>query len=175
MSRLSHSTETLGQETKGYIDSQLDLVKLRSIKGLSQGTSAIIGLLFIFIIAGALMTVLLLALVLWLGEILDSYALASLLVAGVLLVILVLLFLLRGRLFRNSFVSMYADVFFPEAAWPAGLDSMDSMDSLDKAIDRTESRIRKAKAGISNLLFNGFRWTSWIIPVLRFLFKKLRK
>lgn len=172
MSRLAHSTDSLGQETKGYIDSQLDLVKLRSIKGLSQGTSAIIGLLFIFIIAGALMTVLLLALVLWLGEILDSYALASLLVAGVLLMILVLLFLLRGRLFRNSFVSMYADVFFPEEAWPAGLDSMDS---LDKAIDRTESRIRKEKAGISNLLFNGFRWTSWIIPVLRFLFKKLRK
>ena len=172
MSRLSHSTETLGQETKGYIDSQLDLVKLRSIKGLSQGTSAIVGLLLIFLIAGALMTVLLLALVLWLGEILNSYALASLIVAGVLLVLLVLLFARRRYLFRNSFVSMYTDVFFPEEAWPAGLDSMDS---LDKAIDRTESRIRKEKAGISNLLFNGFRWTSWIIPVLRFLFKKLRK
>ena len=114
MSRLSHSTETLGQETKGYIDSQLDLVKLRSIKGLSQGTSAIVGLLLIFLIAGALMTVLLLALVLWLGEILNSYALASLIVAGVLLVLLVLLFARRRYLFRNSFVSMYTDVFFPE-------------------------------------------------------------
>ena len=171
MSRLSHSTETLGQETKGYIDSQLDLVKLRSIKGLSQGTSAIVGLLLIFLIAGALMTVLLLALVLWLGEILKSYALASLIVAGVLLVLLVLLFARRRYLFRNSFVSMYTDVFVPEEAWPVGLDSMDS---LDKAIGRTESRIRKEKAGISNFLFNGFRWTSWIIPVLRFLFKKLR-
>ena len=119
MSRLSHSTETLGQETKGYIDSQLDLVKLRSIKGLSQGTSAIVGLLLIFLIAGALMTVLLLALVLWLGEILNSYALASLIVAGVLLVLLVLLFARRRYLFRNSFVSMYTDVFFPEEAWPA--------------------------------------------------------
>ena len=116
MSRLSHSTETLGQETKGYIDSQLDLVKLRSIKGLSQGTSAIVGLLLIFLIAGALMTVLLLALVLWLGEILNSYALASLIVAGVLLVLLVLLFARRRYLFRNSFVSMYTDVFFPEEA-----------------------------------------------------------
>ena len=172
MSRLSHSTETLGQETKGYIDSQLDLVKLRSIKGLSQGTSAIVGLLLIFLIAGALMTVLLLALVLWLGEILNSYALASLIVAGVLLVVVVLLFLLRNRLFRNSFVSIYTDVFFPEEAWPVGLNNMDS---LDKAIERTESRIRKEKAGISSFFVNGFRWTTWIIPALRFLFKKLRK
>ena len=172
MSKFSNPADNLIQETRGYIDAQLDVVKLRSVKGLSQGTSAIMGLLLIFIIAGALLTVLLLALVLWLGEILNSYALASLIMSGVLLVILVTLYLLRRSLFRNSFVSMYTDVFFPDEAWPAGLDSMDS---LDKAIERTESRIRKEKAGISNAFVNGFRWTTLIIPAVRFLFKKLWK
>ena len=83
MSKLSNSADSLARDTKGYIDSQLDLVKLRSIKGMSRGTSAIVGLLLIFLMAGALMTVLLLALVLWLGEMMGSYALDALIVAGI--------------------------------------------------------------------------------------------
>ena len=184
MSKFSAPVDKLVQETRCYLDAQLDNVKLRSVKGLSQGTAAITGLLLIFIVAGAMATVLFLALVLWLGELLDSYALAALITAAILLLILVVLFRLRGRIFRNSFVSMYTEVFYENEARPAHLDNMDN---LDAAIARTESLIQKEKAGISHAfsqaqefyspkrIVSGFRWSAWVIPAVRYLLRKIRK
>ena len=89
MSKFSAPADNLVSETRGYIDAQIDNVKLRTVKGLSQGTSAIASLLLIFIVANALVLALSFALVLWLGEVLDSYAGAAFIVAGILLLLLV--------------------------------------------------------------------------------------
>lgn len=134
-------------EARGYIDAQIDNVKLRSVKGLSQGTSTIAGLLLIFIVVGALVTALSFAVVLWLGELLHSYAQAAFIMSGVLLLVLVVLFVLRKRLFKNSFVSMYTDIFYPKETKPLGLKGQDD---LDEAILRTESRIKEEEESISD-------------------------
>jgi cytochrome c biogenesis protein CcdA len=147
MSKLSAPADKLVHEITGYINAQIDDVKLRSIKGLSKGTSAVAGLLLIFIIIGALVTALSFALVLWLGEVLNSYALAALITAGVLLIVLVVLYLLRNHLFKNSFVDMYTDIFFQKENKPAGLKSQEG---LDMALWHAESRIKEKENDISH-------------------------
>lgn len=58
MSDFSAPADNLVREATGYLNAQLDNVKLRTVKGLSKGTSAIAKLLLIFIVAGALVTAL---------------------------------------------------------------------------------------------------------------------
>lgn len=147
MNKFLAPADHLVQETRDYIDTQIDNVKLRSVKGLSQGTSTIAGLLLIFIVVGALVTTLSFAVVVWLGELLHSYAQAAFIMAGVLLLVLVLLFVLRKHLFKNSFVSMYTDIFYPKETKPLGLKGQDD---LDEAIIRTESRIKKEEKSIND-------------------------
>lgn len=146
MSKFTAPADKLIHEATGYINAQIDEVKLRSIKGLSQGTSTVAGLLLIFIIVGAFVTALSFALVLWLGEALNSYALACLITAGVLLVVLVVLFLLRKHLFKNSFVTMYTDIFYQNENKPEGLRTQEG---VDMAIWHTESRVKEQEADIS--------------------------
>ena len=110
--------DKLVHKTTGYVNAQIDNVKLRSVKGLSQGTSAVASLLLIFIIVGALVTTLSFAVVLWLGELMGSYALAAFIMSGVLVIALVVLILLRKKLFKSNFISMYTDVFFQKEEKP---------------------------------------------------------
>lgn len=150
MSKLSAPADKLVHETTGYINAQIDDVKLRSIKGLSQCTSAIAGLLLIFILVGALVTAISFAFVLWIGELLHSYALAAVIMAGVLLIVLVVLYLLRDKLFKNSFVTLYTNIFYQKVeSKPVGLKSQEG---LDVAIWNTENRIKDQEKGISHTL-----------------------
>ena len=147
MNKFTAPADKLVHEVTGYVNAQIDDVKLRSIKGLSQGTSALAGLLLIMIVVGAVITALSFAVVLWIGELLHSYAQAAFIMAGVWLLVLVVLFLLRKHLFKNSFVAMYTDVFFQKEDKPKGLKTQEG---VDMAIWHTESRIKEQETDISN-------------------------
>jgi hypothetical protein len=137
----------LAHKTTGYVNAQIDNVKLRSVKGLSQGTSAIAGLLLIFIIAGVFVTTLSVAVVLWLGELMGSYAQAAFIMSGVLLLTIVVLILLRKKLFKSNFISMYTDIFFQKEAKPEGLETMEG---LDIAIWNAETRVKDKEEDITD-------------------------
>lgn len=143
MSQFTEPVEKLFQDSKEYLDQQLESAKLRTVKGLSQGTSALGRLLLFFTIAGNLVLMLSFALVLWLGEVMGSYALAGFVVAGVLLVLLVVLYVFRNRLFRNSFVSLYSDVIMPGR-------QETSLEKLDQAIENAEIQVREQEMTIKN-------------------------
>ena len=145
--RFTAPVDRLVHETTGYVNAQIDNVKLRSVKGLSEGTSAVAGLLVIFITVGALVTTLSFAIVLWLGELMGSYALAAFIMSGVLLIALVVLILLRKQLFKSSFISMYTDIFFQKESKPEGLKTMEG---LDIAIWNAETRINDKEEDISD-------------------------
>jgi hypothetical protein len=173
-------------ETTGYVNAQIDNVKLRSVKGLSQGTSAVASLLVIFITVGALVTTLSFAVVLWLGELMGSYALAAFIMSGVLLIAIVVLVLLRKQLFKSSFISMYTDIFFQKESKPEGLKTMEG---LDIAIWNAENRIKDKEEDISdaftnckefyapkNLLGAGVnKLSDWISTAISSLFGKKKK
>ena len=146
MRKFSAPADKLVHETTGYINAQIDDVKLRTIKGLSQGTSAVARLLLILIVVGAVITTLSFAVVLWIGELLHSYALAAFIMVGVLLLTLLVLFLLRKQIFKNTFVAMFTDVFYQKENRPEGLKTQDG---VDMAIWNTETRIKEKEADIS--------------------------
>lgn len=139
--------DKLVHKTTGYVNAQIDNVKLRSVKGLSQGTSAVASLLLIFIIVGALVTTLSFTVVLWLGELMGSYALAAFIMSGVLVIALVVLILLRKKLFKSNFISMYTDVFFQKEEKPEGLETMEG---LDIAIWNAETRIKDKEEDVTD-------------------------
>lgn len=145
--RFTAPVDRLARKTTGYVNAQIDNVKLRSVKGLSQGTSAIAGLLLIFIIAGVFVTTLSVAVVLWLGELMGSYAQAAFIMSGVLLLTIVVLILLRKKLFKSNFISMYTDIFFQKEAKPEGLETMEG---LDIAIWNAESRIKDKEEDVTD-------------------------
>ena len=184
--RFTAPVDRLVHETTGYVNAQLDNVKLRSVKGLSLGTSAVASLLVIFIIVGAVVTTLSFAVVLLIGELTGSYALAAFIMAGVLLVALVVLILLRKHLFKSSFIGMYTDIFFQKESKPEGLKTMEG---LDMAIWNAETRINDKEEDISdaftnckefyapkNLLGAGVnKLSDWISTAISSLFGKKKK
>lgn len=145
--KLTAPVDKLARKTTGYVNAQIDNVKLRSVKGLSQGTSAIAGLLLIFIIAGVFVTTVSVAVVLWLGELMGSYAQAAFIMSGVLLLTIVVLILLRKKLFKSNFISMYTDIFFQKEAKPEGLETMEG---LDIAIWNAETRVKDKEEDVTD-------------------------
>lgn len=145
--KLTAPVDKLVHKTTGYVNAQIDNVKLRSVKGLSQGTSAVAGLLLIFIIVGALVLTLSFGVVLWLGELIGSYAQAAFIMSGVLVIALVVLILLRKQLFKSNFISMYTDIFFQKESKPKGLETMEG---LDIAIWNAEKRIKDKEEDVAD-------------------------
>ena len=101
-------------EIKDYIDLKIDEIKLRSTQGLSDAMGRLAtGLLLV----GLLIIVLgLLAVVLihWLGELTGSLAIASSIVCGVFLVVFLVVYSQRKRLFRDTFVQLFINIFFDD-------------------------------------------------------------
>jgi len=114
MSQFSKPAEDLAGEAREYIDLRLDEVKLRTAKGLSLTVSKLLGMILILGVVSALLLVLSFGLILLLGELIGSYGWAALAVAAVLTVSLVVLIVLRDRLFRGSFVRLFVKLFFGE-------------------------------------------------------------
>ena len=117
-----------------YLDQRLEQLKLNTVQGLSVGTTALSRLLLIFAVGSILLLTLSFAFVMWLGEILNSYALAAFIVAGVLLIVLVVLYLFREKLFTNSFVSLYSDIMRPQ-------EKATTLEQLDKSLETVEKHI----------------------------------
>ena len=147
MSKFTEPARRVVQESGGYLDAQLDNIKLRTVKGLSKGTGAIAGLLLLSALVSVFLLALSFAFVMWIGEVLGSYALAGAIVAGGLFVILIVFILLRKRLFKNSFIGMYEDVLFEQPD-----RSVNTQEKLDAAILRSEDRVKEQQALVSDRL-----------------------
>ena len=99
---------------KEYLGLKSDALKL----GLVENASRVINrLLSIFLLILVLITALVyLASVAtqWLGQVLESTIAASLITGGFFLLLFLVLFLFRKRLFMNTFVRLFINIFFHE-------------------------------------------------------------
>ncbi len=145
MSQFTEPVEKLVQDSKLYLDRQLEGFKLRIVKGLSEATRGLGELLVVLTVAGIFLLTLSFAFVMWIGEMLGSYAAGAFIVAGVLFLLTVILILLRGRLFKNTFVSLYTGIITPERKEA-------DAESLDKAIGQVEEDIRVQEQAIQHKL-----------------------
>ena len=114
MSEFTRPVEDLGKEAAEYIDLKVDDLKLRTAKGLSMTLSKLLYMLLILFVISLILTALAIGGVMWIGELIGSYAGGALIVAGFFIIVLVVLILLRKRLFRDTFVPLFAKLFFDE-------------------------------------------------------------
>jgi hypothetical protein len=112
MSNFSKPAEDLGQSAREYVDLKVDDLKLRTVRGLSLSVSKILSMILIVGVASTILLALSFGLILLFGELIGSYGWAALIVAGVLCIILGVLYLLRNKLFRDSFVQLFVKLFF---------------------------------------------------------------
>jgi hypothetical protein len=89
--------------TKNYVDLRIEQLKLKGSDSASKALGAILSWMLIIAVALLFLTVLVLAGSLFLGKWLGNYALGALIVCGALLVLLLILFFCRKKMFRDEF------------------------------------------------------------------------
>lgn len=112
MSEFTKPIEDLGKNTADYVEARIDDLKLRTAKGLSLTLGKLLYMLLVLFIVSVILTALAIGGVMWIGELIGSYAAGAGIVAAVFAVILAVVVLLRKRLFRNTFVPMFIKLFF---------------------------------------------------------------
>lgn len=114
MSEFAKPIEDLGKNASEYVDARIDDLKLRTVKGLSMTLGRLLYMLLVLFIVSVILTALAIGGVMWIGELIGSYAAGAMIVAGVFAILLAVVILLRKRLFRDTFVPMLIRIFFDE-------------------------------------------------------------
>lgn len=114
MSEFTRPFEDLGKDAAEYVDLRVNDLKLRTVKGLSMTLGKLLYMLLVLFVVSLVLTALAIGGVLWIGEIVGSYAGGAAIVGGVFLLVLAILILLRKKLFRNTFVPMFIKLFFDD-------------------------------------------------------------
>lgn len=109
---LKDSFEDLFSSVKEYIELRKDGAKLRMAENLTLLSSRFISLLIMVLLGAIAVGFLSIALSSWLSELLNSPVLGPLITGGVLLLLLLMVFLRRERLFSNSLVKMFIKLLF---------------------------------------------------------------
>ncbi len=114
MSDFTRPVEDFGQKTTEYIDLRVDELKLKTAKGLSLTLSKLLYMLLVLFVVSIIMISIAVGGVMWIGELVGSYAGGAAIVAAFFLLVLGVLVLLRKRLFRDTFVPLFIDLFFED-------------------------------------------------------------
>ena len=124
MTRFTEPAEDLSRRAKDYIDLRLDDIKLRTAKSLSMTASKLVAFFIIISVGTSLALALSFGLILLIGELIGSYAWSligeligsyawSAFGVSVLLAIgLWILIRRRDRLFKDTFVPLFVNLFF---------------------------------------------------------------
>lgn len=104
--------EGLFASLKEYVNMKLDSFTLKAVEDISIVSGKVI-LILIFTMLGVVILQLLgFALAYFIGEQLGSNALGFLIVGGVFVIALLVVFLMRKKLFTNSIVKLFINMFF---------------------------------------------------------------
>lgn len=108
------SAEEFAQSASEYIDLKIDDLKLRTAKGLSLTLNRILLAILFLSLGSIVLTATAFGGVLLIGDLIGSYAAGAFIVAGFFLLLTVILFAVRKKLFLNGFVQMFIRLFFED-------------------------------------------------------------
>ena len=112
-SRLTQPVEEFGKSAGEYIDLRIEELKLKTAKGLSVTLHRILLAVLFLSLGGIVLTTAAFGILL-IGQLMHNYALGAFLVSAFFLVLLIVLVLLRKKLFINGLVKMFIGLFFEE-------------------------------------------------------------
>ena len=114
MAEVTKPVEDLGTKASEYVDLRIAELKLGAIKGLSLTLSKLLYMLLVLFVVSIILISIAFGGVMWIGEMIGSYAGGAAIVGGFFLIVLGVLFLLRKKLFRDTFVPLLVNLFFEE-------------------------------------------------------------
>lgn len=106
--------ERLAESAAQYIDLKVNEVKVRTAKGFSIALNRLLVAILLLTLCSIVLMSAAFGGVLLLGDLIGSYAAGAFIVAAIFLVLLIVLFLLRDKLFLNGLVRMFVRLFFEE-------------------------------------------------------------
>ena len=112
LEELKENVDNIQENTKAYIETSLAYYKLLGFKVAMKSTTLMVKFFFI---AFCLMIVLLfisIAGAFVFGELLNSYPLGFLSVAGIYLVLAILLFFVKDRIVEGPILTKFSEIFF---------------------------------------------------------------
>ena len=104
--------EDLAVSTADYINLKIDEVKLRTAKGLSLTLNRRFLALLFFHLGSIVLTALGFGAILLIGDLVGSYSAGAFIVAGAFLLVIALLWALRGRLCLNGHIRLFLGILF---------------------------------------------------------------
>ncbi len=111
---LSDNINELGDVTKKYVQTRIDLVKLTVLSKATQVTSYLISNLILALGGALILFFVLVAFVVWYGQTYGDYLTGLLLAIGVLVVLFVLFALFRNQLISSMVLRKYSSMLFEE-------------------------------------------------------------
>ena len=96
------------------VELKLDNLKLKAIEGLSVSMGRVMTLFVLVLVLAIVVASFALGCVFLIGDLIGSWAGAAFVVGGVFLLFLIVLYLLRRRLFVNMFVRLFVEVLYDE-------------------------------------------------------------
>ena len=113
--RFTKPAEDLAEGTAQYVDMKIDDLKLKTVKGLSVTLNRILLSVMFLTLGSIVLMAAAFGTVLLIGKLIGNYAAGAFIVAGFFLILMVVLYLLRNRLFINGLVRMFVRLFFDES------------------------------------------------------------
>jgi hypothetical protein len=104
--------ENLADSAKEYLDMRLDAIKLQLVENLSVLFSRIVSVTLLIIFIGIALAFLASAFSWWIGDLLESKAAGTVITGGLFLLLALILYFRRRKLFINSMVAMFSKMFF---------------------------------------------------------------
>lgn len=104
--------ENLADGAKEYLDMRVDSLKLQMVEHLSVLFSKILFAVIMIILLGVGVAFLASAFSWWIGGLLESQAAGNLITGGIVLLMSLVVFARRKKLFINSMITMFSHMFF---------------------------------------------------------------
>ncbi len=105
---------SLGEEARDYLKLRWTLLRLETVDGLSGAAAKTLGAMLAVALMLFASVFLMVALALWIGEMTGHMSLGFLAAGGVFLAAGIIAFCLGRRMFANSMVRYFADLFFTD-------------------------------------------------------------
>lgn len=104
--------DNLSSEARKYAELRMDDLKLRAVDGLSVGFSRVLTLMTLVMVLTIVLAAFAFGSIMLLGEWLGSRTIAAFIIGGVFMLLLLVLFAFRKRLFLNVFVRLFIGIFY---------------------------------------------------------------
>lgn len=109
---LKENVDSIQENAKAYLESSISYYKLWGFKVAMKSTTMILKFFLISICLMIFLLFISIAGAIALGEMMDSYLIGFLIIAGIYLVIALLLFLVKDKIVEGPILEKFSEIFF---------------------------------------------------------------